>query len=198
MTRRFPYALTAVLVLSGVCLVWWTARAAADDAPTDEEIRTVAEAIHKDRLATNERIDELKALRKALADANADPKRLAEVDRLIAEERDSLAERERRLRRLALEEGHREDRLDGIREELDDELEDIAGAIGSLNQSYSIPPVVGRSSFTGGSRFVDLDDEPEEERDRAENNAERIRLLRARIDRLEREIEAIEADDGAN
>lgn len=35
------------------------------------------------------------------------------------------------------------------------EYVDMSYAIGSINQSYQINPVVGRSSYVGGSRFID-------------------------------------------
>jgi hypothetical protein len=48
--------------------------------------------------------------------------------------------------------------LSTIREQLVQELADVAGAISEVNQSYSFAGITGHFSSTAGSNFVDLTD----------------------------------------
>lgn len=47
----------------------------------------------------------------------------------------------------------------GLRESVVAELSDIASALGSLNQSYAIAPVIGSNAATGGSFYIDINDD---------------------------------------
>ena len=48
--------------------------------------------------------------------------------------------------------------LTTLRDQVVQELADVANAIGSLNQSYSFSGITGHSSSTAGSSFADLKD----------------------------------------
>lgn len=197
MSRRFPYASTALLALFLGASVWITARTlAANDAPSRDEIRAVAERIHDDRAETGERIERLRELRKSLVEAKVDEKRLAALDEVIAGEVADQQAREQGIREVAFTEQN-EAALEDVSAILEEELFNLADAIGNLNQSYVITGVKGpHGSATGGSRFNDPDAMPEtikfEEGDSAKD---RIAKLRERIEQLQRELEKIESDD---
>ncbi len=44
------------------------------------------------------------------------------------------------------------------RSQVNTELSDVGRAVGRLNQSYAIPPVISGQAFTGGSYFIDTQD----------------------------------------
>jgi len=110
-----------------------------------------------------ERLEELKALQEALRASQAPQERIDAVDRLMAKEQRDFNERIQFLVQLLqsrrVEPPVRErPARDRVRSALESELGDIAGAIGSLNQSYAIAPVIGPGAATGGSVFIDRTD----------------------------------------
>jgi len=103
-----------------------------------------------------ERINALEALKNSLIAVKADEQRIRDVQRLVDDENRDFDVRIRILRGW----------LDALARQpatssqsaLDAESRDAARAIGNLNQSFVIPPVLGRHAATGGSMFVDRAD----------------------------------------
>jgi len=189
MTRRPPYAI-AIVAAVAIGLVGWSVAGTFGQppAPSDEEVRTAAEAIRLERRQSAARIALLQGLRKSLVDSGADAEQIAAIDAIIAAEKASLQKSEQAIRSVAAADNDDE----RTNEELEDELHDLAGAIGSLNQSYEIPAVRGHGAFTGGSKYVDLDDADEDDPALPKDKEARIRVLREQVERMKNEIDALE------
>lgn len=136
-----------------------------------EPVRHVSlEKVLRDEIAEQQhqherRLEQLESLKKGLQSADAREAQVEELDRLIAEETRDYRARIAFLRQISrpvLAEG--ELPQSRLRSTVGSELNDLAQAIGSLNQSYVIAPSVGPGAATGGSGFIDYEDVAEESR----------------------------------
>ena len=66
-----------------------------------------------------------------------------------------------------------------VRDDVNSELVDVGRAIGRMNQSYVIAPVIGHNAATGGSYYIDTIDDPN-----ARENGEPGNRVNGRGDRL--------------
>ncbi len=192
MSRRFPYVSTTLLAVALGASVWIAARALAQDAvPSTEEVRHVARSIQADRDATEDRIATLESLLETLGDSDENAVQIAAVESLIASEKRAQRQREQRLQDVVLVR-HEDAEFSEFGAILEAELSNLAAAIDGLNQSYTIAPVKGCTSSSGGSRFNDPDEQPEEIRLDDDAQEQRRRLLQRRVEQLQRELEKMD------
>jgi hypothetical protein len=152
MRTRVLLVLTAVAAAG--CWYTVTSRSVADDGLTRQQEDT-QELINAEKKRHAAQLKNLDATKKALKDAGASTKSV-----------DALADSEDDVHRARIDELHH--RLDpdatNLQRSVLSELRDLRRAIGSLNQSYEIPPVRLKNAngttttFTGGSKFVDYQD----------------------------------------
>ncbi|NQV28903.1 MAG: hypothetical protein HQ518_31500 [Rhodopirellula sp.] len=146
-----------VLVVVVAVGFWYTvsSRSAAADAALTRQHEETQKLINAENQRHAAQLKNLDATRKTLKDAGASTQL---VDALTRSEDDV-----------------HQARIDGLHHRLDlyasnlqrsllSELRDMSRAIGSLNQSYEIPPVQLKNgkgettAFTGGSKFIDYED----------------------------------------
>ena len=154
MKKRTRVLLVLTAVAAAGCWYTVTSRSIADDGLTrqQEETQKLIDAEKKRHAAQLKNLD---AAKKALKDAGASTKTI-----------DALADSEDDVHRARIDELHH--RLDpdatNLQRSVLSELKDLRRAIGSLNQSFEIPPVRITNSkgettaFSGGSKFVDYED----------------------------------------
>jgi hypothetical protein len=152
MRTRVLLVLTAVAAAG--CWYTVTSRSIADDGLTRQQEDT-QELINAEKKRHAAQLKNLDATKKALKDAGASTKSV-----------DALADSEDDVHKARIDELHH--RLDpdatNLQRTVLSELRDLRRAIGSLNQSYEIPPVRLKNAngttttFTGGSKFVDYQD----------------------------------------
>lgn len=152
MRTRVLLVLTAVAAAG--CWYTVTSRSIADDGLTRQQEDT-QKLINAEKKRHAAQLKNLDAAKKALKDAGASTKSI-----------DALADSEDDVHRARIDELHH--RLDpdatNLQRSVLSELKDLRRAIGSLNQSFEIPPVRltnGKgetTTFMGGSKFVDYQD----------------------------------------
>lgn len=152
MRTRVLLVLTAVAAAG--CWYTVTSSSIADDGLTRQQEDT-QKLINAEKKRHAAQLKNLDATRKALKDAGASTKSI-----------DALADSEDDVHRARIDELHH--RLDpdatNLQRSVLSELKDLRRAIGSLNQSFEIPPVRltnGKgetTTFMGGSKFVDYQD----------------------------------------
>ena len=110
------------------------------------------------------KLDSLESLQKALADAKADQKQIDAVKQLITKEKQEHADRVKKLTAWAAAAKRSPKAAAGheAKNEIDEEFEEIAKAIGSLDQSFTISPIKSGNASTSGSKFVDKEDASKE------------------------------------
>lgn len=154
MKKRTRVLLVLTALAGAGCWYTLTSSSIADDDLTRQQEDT-QKLINAEKKRHTAQLKNLDATRQALKDAGASTK---SVDALAKSEGDVHAAR--------IDELHH--RLDpdatNLQRSVLSELRDLRRAIGSLNQSYEIPPVRlnygnGKTrAFTGGSKFVDYQD----------------------------------------
>jgi hypothetical protein len=154
MKKRTRVLLVLTAVAAAGCWYTVTSRSIADDGLTRQQEDT-QELINAEKKRHAAQLKNLDATKKALKDAGASTKSI-----------DALADSEDDVHRARIDELHH--RLDpdatNLQRSVLSELKDLRRAIGSLNQSYEIPPVRltnGKgetTTFMGGSKFVDYQD----------------------------------------
>lgn len=154
MRKRTRWLLVLTVVAAAGCWYTVTSRSIADDGLTrqQEDTQRLIDAEKKRHAAQLKNLD---AAKKALKDAGASTKPV-----------DALADLEDDVHEARIDELHH--RLDpdatNLQRSVLSELRDLRRAIGSLNQSYEIPPVRLKNAngttttFMGGSKFVDYQD----------------------------------------
>lgn len=166
MRNLFRLRKRTVLFASLALLVGWFAwtEVSAEPQP-DNEDHVIIDAAEFRRELDNEQkrhsaaVEQLQKVRQALEAAKLDT---AAVDRLIDAETSDHAAREKKLRTwLDAESAQTDDATRRTRSIINQELRDLGKAIGSLNQSFRIAPISSRSAESGGSRFVDYEDDPD-------------------------------------
>ncbi|MGZ0172506.1 MAG: hypothetical protein ACKVHE_23450 [Planctomycetales bacterium] len=155
MRKRNRWLLVLTAVAAAGCWYTVTSRSIADDAGLTRQQEDTQELINAEKKRHAAQLKNLDAAKKALKDAGVNTK---PVDALAASEDD--------VHRARIDELHH--RLDpdatNLQRTVLSELRDLRRAIGSLNQSYEIPPVRLKNAngttttFTGGSKFVDYQD----------------------------------------
>jgi hypothetical protein len=167
MRMRTRVLLVLVAVAAAGCWYTVTSRSVADDGLTRQQEDT-QELINAEKKRHAAQLKNLDATKKALKDAGASTKSV-----------DALADSEDDVHEARIDElNHRLDPdATNLQRSVLSELRDLRRAIGSLNQSYEIPPVRLKNAdgttttFMGGSKFVDyqdpidhqVDDDEEEE-----------------------------------
>lgn len=154
MKKRTRVLLVLTAVAAAGCWYTITSRSIADDGLTRQQEDT-QELIDAEKKRHAAQLKNLDAAKKALKDAGASTKTI-----------DALADSEDDVHRARIDELHH--RLDpdasNLQRSVLSELKDLRRAIGSLNQSYEIPPVRltnekgETTTFMGGSKFVDYQD----------------------------------------
>lgn len=160
-TRQFGYVR---LALAGIVLApfSWAMIASAQQeeeatpppAPTTTE-DAISREMQLQQQRHEERLGELQALRDRIAaetsdEAKADVQRL---DKLIAEERRDHAARRAALEMIVV--AVPEPGPARVRNAVNEEWNDLANAVRSLNQSYVVAPVVSNYAASGGSFYID-------------------------------------------
>ncbi|MDA0284621.1 MAG: hypothetical protein O3B86_14830 [Planctomycetota bacterium] len=158
-TRTILFASLALLV------GWFAWTEVSAESQQDDDDQVTINAAEFRRELDNElkrhsaAVEQLQKVRQALEAAKLDT---AAVDRLINAESSDHAARERKLRTwLDAESAQTDDATRRTRSIINQELRDLGKAIGSLNQSFRIAPISSRSAESGGSRFVDYEDDPD-------------------------------------
>jgi hypothetical protein len=154
MRKRTRWLLVLTVVAAAGCWYTVTSRSIAHDGLTRQQEDT-QKLIDAEKERHTAQLKNLDAAKKALKDAGASTKPV-----------DALADLEDDVHKARIDELHH--RLDpdatNLQRSVLSELRDLRRAIGSLNQSYEIPPVrlqnrAGKTTaFTGGSKFVDYQD----------------------------------------
>lgn len=154
MKKRTRVLLVLTALAAAGCWYTVTSRSIADDGLTRQQEDT-QELINTEKKRHSAQLKNLDAARKALKDAGASTKTI-----------DALAGSEDDVHRARIDELHH--RLDpdatNLQRSVLSELKDLRRAIGSLNQSFEIPPVQLKNgkgettTFMGGSKFVDYQD----------------------------------------
>jgi len=164
-----PSVLLAALTLLAAWFTWSEVLAQPADGESAEatgETRVVipAEDIRRMVQVENERheavIQQLKAARDALQDAGGDATVLGQLIKASEQQHNARTTRLQSWLRTASAE-QSGDGTGLLESTVNSELRDVAEAIGSLNQSFHIEPVRGKTASTGGSRDIDVDDDPE-------------------------------------
>lgn len=154
MKKRTRVLLVLTALAAAGCWYTVTSSSIADDGLTRQQEDT-QKLINAEKKRHAAQVKNLEAAEKALKDAGASTKSI-----------DALADSEDNVHKARIDELHH--RLDpdatNLQRSVLSELKDLRRAIGSLNQSYEIPPVritngKGETTgFMGGSKFVDYQD----------------------------------------
>ena len=172
MRKRTRVLLVLVAVAAAGCWYTVTRSSVADDAALTRQQEDTQQQINAEKKRHATQLKNLDATTKALKDAGASTKSI-----------DALVNSENEVHRARIDELHHQLDPDAtnLQRSVLSELKDLRRAIGSLNQSYEIPPVRLKNAkgetttFMGGSKFVDYQDPVDHQidgKDRQESDAQ--------------------------